>query len=97
MLLRHAKATCSSEFADYDRPLDNRGRKGAALVGGYLETNHLSPEMVLVSPSLRTRQTWDILRDYFEKIVPVYDEELYHASSGIILSHIRNAPAKVNL
>lgn len=95
MLLRHAKATRSPEFVDYDRPLDRRGQKGAVLLGGYMASSHLFPEAVLVSPSVRTRETWDIVKNYIAKIEPDFDDELYHASAGTILSYIRNTPADV--
>jgi len=95
MLLRHAKATRSPEFADYDRPLDLRGKKGAMLLGRYLASSHLFPESVLVSPSARTRETWDIIKDHVAKIEPHFDDELYHASAGVILSHIRNTAGHV--
>lgn len=57
-LLRHAKADTPDRVADEDRPLSSRGRADAQAAGGWLAAQPLVPELVLCSPSKRTRQTW---------------------------------------
>src|SRR5262245_36911337 len=58
VLLRHAKADRPSGVADVDRPLTERGHADAAAAGAWLAKQHYVPDLVLCSPSRRTRQTW---------------------------------------
>jgi phosphohistidine phosphatase len=57
-LMRHAKA---ADFVpgrrDVDRPLTDRGHAQSAAAGRWLAGRSTPPEVVLCSPSVRTRQT----------------------------------------
>lgn len=57
VLLRHAKAERPPRIADMDRPLSARGHADAHAAGAWLRRSHV-PELVICSPSKRTRQTW---------------------------------------
>jgi phosphohistidine phosphatase len=60
ILLRHAKAERSAPSGrDFDRPLSPRGRDDAARAGRVLAAAGLIPDVVLVSASARTVQTWE--------------------------------------
>jgi phosphohistidine phosphatase len=62
MLLRHAKTEADAPSGkDFDRRLDDRGRSDAAEIGGWMAQHRHSPDVVLVSPAVRARQTWDIV------------------------------------
>ena len=57
-LLRHAKSSWDDPtLADHDRPLAPRGRRAAKVMAKHLGREGISPELVLCSPSRRTRQT----------------------------------------
>src|SRR5262245_9413410 len=57
-LLRHAKSSwVDPTLADQDRPLAPRGRRAAKVMATHLRRNGISPELLLCSPSRRTRQT----------------------------------------
>ncbi len=58
VLLRHAKAEQSDDMPDIDRPLTTRGHADAAAAGAWLVDRGLIPDVVICSPSRRTRQTW---------------------------------------
>jgi phosphohistidine phosphatase len=58
LLVRHAKADRPSGVADVDRPLTARGHADAGAVGAWLAHRGYRPELVICSPSKRTRQTW---------------------------------------
>jgi phosphohistidine phosphatase len=58
VLLRHAKAEHPAGVADVDRPLTARGHADAAAAGAWLASQRLVPDLVLCSPSRRTRETW---------------------------------------
>src|SRR5918998_6449827 len=61
MLLRHAKAGPLAAGGDLERPLAESGRTGAQSLGAYLAGEQLDPDLVLVSPARRTRETWEAL------------------------------------
>jgi len=63
MLLRHAKTeTDAPSGRDQDRRLDDRGRRDAAEIGGWIGRHLPFPDSVLVSPAIRAHQTWEIAR-----------------------------------
>jgi phosphohistidine phosphatase len=59
LLLRHAKASHSPGLQDIERPLTERGHRDAHAVGEQLVTWGIEPDLVLCSPAVRTRETWD--------------------------------------
>ena len=58
VLLRHAKAEHTTGVADPDRRLTRRGHDDAAAAGAWLAAQGLRPDLVVCSPSRRTRETW---------------------------------------
>ena len=63
ILMRHGEAEArAASGRDRDRALTAKGRADAALAGRALAADGLVPDAVLVSPAVRTRQTWDVVR-----------------------------------
>jgi phosphohistidine phosphatase len=58
LLIRHAK-TEQGEL-DRIRQLTDRGRRDAAVIGEWIAAQGAVPELAVVSPATRARQTWDI-------------------------------------
>lgn len=80
-LLRHAKSSWSDPaLADYDRPLSGRGRRAAAALEAHSRSAGVRPQIVLCSPSLRTRQTLALVLPAFDEPDVLFEEGLYHAS-----------------
>ncbi|MCJ2014398.1 SixA phosphatase family protein [Methylobacterium sp. J-076] len=92
ILLRHAKSDRPAGVRDLERPLNKRGKRAAPVVGERIAGEGLRPDLALVSPSQRTRETWAAIKgalgDPPEKTVP----EIYEAAAGDILGAIRAAP-----
>ena len=61
LLLRHAKSARPAGVLDHERPLERRGFEDSRVMGAYLRQEMLLPDLVLVSTSNRTRQTWDVV------------------------------------
>ena len=60
MILRHAKAERAAPGGrDHDRALNERGREDARKIGDYMARHGLLPDRVVVSPAIRTRETWE--------------------------------------
>jgi phosphohistidine phosphatase len=61
ILLRHAKSAWDNpSIADFERPLSNRGRKAAPLVGAYLARRGMVPGLGLSSSAKRAAETLDL-------------------------------------
>jgi phosphohistidine phosphatase len=93
LLLRHAKAERSQPGeGDVTRRLADRGRGDAAKVGLYMQAQGLLPSAAMVSPAVRTRETWELVARALKPAPqPVWDDRLYHASPLDILGVIQSA------
>lgn len=94
-LLRHAKAVPQEEGGpDRERPLEQRGRRAAQAVAHWIAEQRLAPRLVLCSPSLRTRQTLDIVALSFPHPPQILiEDELYLADAHQLLARLRRLPA----
>ena len=85
ILMRHAEAERSAVSGrDRDRPLATRGRAEAVLIGQALAARGIRPDLALVSPSARTRETWDLVHDALGDVQVRTDETLYNASADAL-------------
>ena len=92
ILMRHAKAEkTSASGRDRDRPLSDKGRTDAAAMGRALAAKGMRPDLALVSPSTRTRQTWDLLHDAFGDVQVREDEPLYNGDSDTLRRFVEAA------
>ena len=89
-LLRHAKSPPAvAGQKDFDRPLAERGRAAAAAVGRHMVDEGYLPDLVLCSPSARTRETFNGVRPFLpERLAVDYLRDLYEASLGTMLKTI---------
>ena len=95
LLLRHAKSSWDDPaLADFDRPLAPRGLKAAPRMGRELAKRDWLPDLALVSPALRTRETWRLVSAELPARVPVeFAEGLFEATAGDILAEVQQAMA----
>lgn len=86
-LLRHAKSSWKDpDLADFDRPLNDRGRKAAELVGKYIAQEKLDLDLIIGSPAVRARQTIELaLRSARRSVELRFDQRIYEASSTQLL------------
>ena len=89
-LLRHAKSNWDDESKpDFERALANRGRKAAALIGEFVKEKGIDFDLVLVSTSVRTRETIELIRERAKFRGEVrYDERIYEATVSELLDVI---------
>ncbi|MEV8372250.1 histidine phosphatase family protein [Kribbella sp. NPDC056861] len=96
VLLRHAKAVPPESMPDLERPLADRGRADAAAAGRYLVAQGIEAELVLCSPSIRTRETWQYAAEAGAIATDIwYDRRIYSAGTDELLEVIRDVPAEV--
>lgn len=87
LLLRHAKSSWDDpSLADRDRPLSPRGRRAAAAIRQMMRDVGLGPDVVLVSPAARTRQTLAALEPWDETPLVEEVEALYLGAAAQLLA-----------
>jgi len=98
LLLRHAKSDWSkSGLPDRIRALNARGRAAAPIMGAYLESHGLVPDLACVSTAERTRETWALLAPNLRKVPKVaFEDKLYNAGPEAILDVITDTPRGVS-
>lgn len=81
-LLRHAKSSWNdSSLRDFDRPLNERGRADAPVIGKHIASEDLGDPLLICSPSLRTRETAQlVLLNANLHVEPRFDDRIYEAS-----------------
>ncbi len=88
-LLRHAKSSWDDGQRDFERPLSNRGREAAALIGEFVQEKGIDFDLVLVSTAVRTRETIELIRERAKFRGELrYDERIYEATVSQLLEVI---------
>jgi phosphohistidine phosphatase len=97
LLFRHAKSSRPKGVEDHERPLSPRGQKDSSAMGHFLAKQKLRPDLVVVSTSRRTRETWKRASPAFDADIPRTDDErIYKASPAILLEMIRETSPSVH-
>lgn len=90
-LYRHAKSDWNDQRArDFDRPLNRRGRKGAAIMGKYIVDHGVYWDRIIASPAVRVAETMELGAEA-ARITPQlrWDRRIYLASSAVLLDLLR--------
>ena len=95
ILLRHAKAAPKEGAEDFDRVLAPLGRQEVAPIARRLQADDLKPDIALVSPSARTRETWDIAKGALQDVALSFDDRIYEAPVEQLLAVLREADGVV--
>jgi phosphohistidine phosphatase len=87
LLLRHAKSSWKeSALQDFDRPLNERGKRAAEMVGRFIRNKQIAPDLLLSSPAIRARETIEIVIKTAKLRSELrYDERIYEASPQRLL------------
>lgn len=90
-IFRHAKSDWNdARLRDFDRPLNKRGRKGAAIMGKHIADHAVLWKRILASPAVRVTQTIDIASEAAGETPPVdWDRRIYLASSATLMDVLR--------
>ena len=90
-LFRHAKSDWLDPRArDFDRPLNERGRKGAAIMGRHVRDHGVAWDRMISSPAIRCAETIEIACEAAGRPVAVnWDRRIYLASSATLIDILR--------
>lgn len=79
LIMRHAKSDWSTAGADFDRPLNKRGRRDVPLLARLLASLEERPRLILSSPAARARETAEGLSAALNSCALAFDPRLYLA------------------
>lgn len=86
IVLRHAKAVHVPGMEDLERPLTDRGERDAKRAGDEVRALGLAPDLVLCSPSVRTRLTAELA---FPEVEVSYERDVYQAYPEELLALVK--------
>jgi phosphohistidine phosphatase len=85
--MRHGKAEGSAPSGDdFDRALAPAGWDEARAIGKALARADVAPTFAIVSPALRTRQTWEGVSEAAPGAEVTFQKPLYNASASTLRS-----------
>lgn len=95
-LFRHAKSSWADpSLEDFDRPLAPRGQKAAPAMAAFMKGISLRPDLVLCSPSQRTRETLALVAGEIGDPKVTYPEDLYLAEPETLLASVQATKAGI--
>jgi phosphohistidine phosphatase len=92
IVIRHAKSSWDDpSLADIDRPLNQRGKRDAPLMGSILRLRELTPDRMVSSPAKRARKTAKLIAKEVGYDTEAIDlrENLYLAEAPALVELIR--------
>jgi phosphohistidine phosphatase len=93
--MRHAKSSWDFEdLSDHERPLNNRGRKDAPLMGRELMSREVTIDLLLSSSAVRALTTATLVAkelEYDTEKIAI-EEDIYKANKQELLTVIKNIP-----
>jgi len=94
LILRHGKSDWSTNHSDFDRPLKDRGKRGAQRIGLWLRQRSLVPDHVLSSPAERAIVTAEKSCKVMGKSAQDIqaDRRIYAADADRLLAVLREVP-----
>ena len=91
-LIRHAKSDWDTPTSDFERPLNNKGKRSALIMAKKLHKLNFRPNIIISSPAKRALQTSLVFAnelDYGATNI-VFDNLIYEASLDNLISIINN-------
>jgi phosphohistidine phosphatase len=92
-IIRHAKSDWYSDAkTDFDRPLNERGKNAAPLIGERMAKRNCQPDLLISSPAKRARQTAKRIAkqiDYPADEI-LFRDDIYEASLKTLLTLVRS-------
>jgi phosphohistidine phosphatase len=95
-LVRHAKSSWEDiTLDDIDRPLNKRGETDAPFMGKLLDKKNITADIIISSPSKRTKQTVKSINQQFPSPLKIiYDENIYETTLDGLENVIKNIDNK---
>ena len=98
LIMRHGKSDWGAgSQRDFDRPLNERGKKDAHRIGNELKNRNLTPDLIISSPAERAKTTAEKVAEYSGcKKNIVWEESFYFGYTREIIETLKNIDEKEN-
>ncbi|MFI5204535.1 MAG: SixA phosphatase family protein [Flavobacteriales bacterium] len=84
-VIRHAKSDWNdATLSDFDRPLNNRGKRDAPQMGKWLKKQNEIPDLIISSPAKRAKKTIEKIAEEIE-----YDEKNIHWEKNLYETNVK--------
>lgn len=92
--MRHAKSSWTDpSLSDFERPLNERGRRAAPFMGEVLKREGLIPDHIICSPAKRTMETAELVQAAVELDLEIgNDARIYEATVGELIEVVSEMP-----
>ncbi len=97
-LVRHAKSSWKfPELADFDRPLNRRGKRDAPMMGNRLQRRSILPDLIMSSPAKRARKIAQAIAKSvgYPASALTYAPEVYDASVDSLIALLQATDDRV--
>jgi phosphohistidine phosphatase len=98
LILRHAKSSwADSSMADWQRPLNDRGKRDAPRAGAWLRARSRVPDRIVSSDAVRARTTAQAVAEaagYSGEIV--IEPSLYHAETEAVFAVLNDVADEIH-
>lgn len=92
ILIRHAKSSWDAPLDDHSRRLNDRGRRNAVAIGGWLAAKVYVPDHIYTSDAARTLETTDRLATGLGTAPEVTAiSQMYHGSPAALMKVLQGA------
>jgi phosphohistidine phosphatase len=97
-VLRHAKSSWDdSSLADFERPLNDRGKEAAPFMGRVMRERGLMPDVVLSSPAKRAKKTAKLVMKSAGFAGEIeFDDNIYEASPQTLAKVLSGVDGKAD-
>jgi phosphohistidine phosphatase len=92
LVVRHAKSARPLGVPDDARPLGPRGQRDAPRMGRRIRDLVGSVDLVVVSPTRRTKQTWELMRPSLDHGPVLTDPRIYDEWGAHLIDVVRQLP-----
>ena len=99
IMVRHAKSSWEEQgVSDFDRPLNNRGKRDAPEMAQRLKKRNIPIDLFISSPAKRAKKTSELFAEEFnyQKDNIFFVKELYLADADNFSSVISHSPSSAN-
>ncbi len=98
LIIRHAKAESAFALNDFERPLNERGKKDATVMAARVQARKITIDAFISSPAKRAKKTATLFCETMGGKADdvIYISALYHAPAEIFYSVIKDAADEYN-
>ena len=98
LIIRHAKSDQSFFGNDFERPLNDRGKKDAPVIAKRLVDRNIAIDAFVASPAKRAKKTAELFCDTYKKNEEdiIFISALYHAPADVFYEVIKQLDDNFN-